>query len=194
MVAANPSPAPDFSWDVAHPVVGAVINFTIDGSIGNIRALTWDFNDGHMASSAFNLSTQHMYSATSPAYKVKLWAMDRNFKISSREKDVEVGVGPSVDINEQVKSHGVVDFDFKISGGNEPYNVHINWNETGVPLKDYSLNRTDQPSGVSYADDVWTIRHTYTTLGTRFNVSIIGVDNTGELGVPFSNFKSIMLS
>jgi len=115
-----------------NPVAGSEMTFIIDAEEGeNIIARTWDFGDGRKSSSAYNVTTFHTYK-DSGDYTVRLWVMNDRYRISSLERPIHVGVGPSVSIREEQVSGRMISLTLEFNGGNPDYNVRIDWGDGAV--------------------------------------------------------------
>ena len=141
---------PDFTFSPENPVVGTPVEFSVVPSdeLDNSRliAMTWDFGDGGRASSYFDVSPNHVYTASGD-YDVVLWVMDDNYNIDRRSGSISVDVGPSVVIRRTdnvLDKDGVVEVEFVISGGHEPYNVYVEWGD----------ETSDQGSSDEAADEI----------------------------------------
>jgi hypothetical protein len=188
--AVAPRPAePDFVSDPEIPVAGAVTEFNITSPGADSKELiarTWSFDDGQNASSAFNITTKHMFEAEKD-YNVKLCVMNTNYKTRCAERTITVIAGPSVEIDEEDPQDYEISVDFTITGGNPTYNFEIDWDAGDGEDEEDSIDEESNFGGGIFESD-----HEYEDPG-QYLINISGTDGTGDEGLPFANTKVIYI-
>lgn len=195
--------APGFSWTPEDPVVGTPVEFTMDAEQAEgMIARTWDFGDGEKASSAFNISTEHVYASTG-SKDVTLWVMDSNYNIAKHTETFDVAVGPAVTIVRTDDSPGgSVDLDFMISGGHEPFNIYIDWGDgtSDQGSSDVDADASMDPDEVIFGlledeeeDEMkyFSASHTYDFGGSDVVKPEVFVRVVDAYGVEFTRLKAL---
>jgi hypothetical protein len=190
----EPAP-PTFISVPENPVVGAEMVFNItspDEQSRRILARTWYFGDGDMASSAFNVTTKHMYEAAMP-YQVTLCVMNSNYRITcSAPVTINVLPGPQVSIEESQsdtqKDHGDITVDFVMENGNPTYTIRVDWGDG----ESDEANSEDPAEPFSYSGSTFTAVHRYSRAGS-YQINVTGTDSTGDAGVEYRNQKVVVV-
>lgn len=177
--------APSFTTSPEdNPVAGSEMTFILESDEDErLIARTWDFGDGIMSSSAYNITTFHTYKDGGD-YIVALWVMDDRFKISHVELPLSVGIGPAVAIREEQIGGGAVRLALEFAGGNPGYNVRIEWGD----------GSSDETTGIDSSE--FLIEHTYdeSEFGShgsiRRHVNVVGSDRDG---INFDRQKDIII-
>jgi hypothetical protein len=180
---------PTFESVPETPVVGAKMMFNITSETleSDIIARTWEFGDGGIASSAFNVTTLHMYSAAMP-YQVRLCVMNSYYRITCSDYvTIDVLAGPEVSIREREqtpaeKLAGTISVEFIVTGGNPPYTISVDWNDTSPAESDI----------IDVEGGIFSAEHEYGRLGT-FAIKAMGQDSTGTGGVSYSDEKPVFV-
>jgi hypothetical protein len=172
---------PEFNW--SNNITLANTNFTITSLDGDFIARTWDFDDSTMDSSAYNITTKHVFKA-SRGYDVQLCVMNRNFRITCNTHTVPVGPAPKVNITWDNANKRAT---FTFSGGTPSYSsIRIDWNDTTFDNRD------------SVTTTPLVITHPYDRRcggSTRCFIKVTGSDSTpGEQGIQISGMKEIDIS
>lgn len=197
-------PTPDFITAPAeNPVAGGKIAFSIytDEPEGQkFIARTWDFGDGNKASSAFNITTWHMYDAPAE-YDITLCVMNQNYQIScTSPTTIDVGPGPSVSIQESLqtdeqKQNGEVTVEFKLTGGIEPYTIKVEWGDGSTSTANSEGILGDEE--ITYENNIFTATHQYEFetghVALDFIINASGRDGSDHGGVKFDNWKKIIV-
>ncbi|MBW2972336.1 carbohydrate binding domain-containing protein [Candidatus Woesearchaeota archaeon] len=181
-------PVPDFETaPVDNPVVGAPVTFSMiapDPESDAFIARTWDFGDGTKASSAYNITSEHIYEETGPK-TVTLWVMNDAFNINKVLKTVDINPGPAVSMASEQTDDREITLTLTISGGNTNFSVSVDWNNTVTTEMinedmrvfefTYQYDEDEFPEGID------AIR--------RF-IKIVGYDRDGA---PFDNQDTIII-
>jgi hypothetical protein len=115
-----------------NPVVGEEITFTATDEREGIIARTWEFGDRTRASSAFNVSVFHTYEQPNlDGYNIILRVMNENYMIRSIEIPVVINQGPVITfVSDEQTGDAGYRITIRVSEGNAPYNIQVNWNYT----------------------------------------------------------------
>jgi len=180
------------------PVAGAEMTFSItspEDAAERWIARTWDFGDGMQASSAYNVTAAHVYMGAKD-YDVLLCVMNDAFRIRcSPPTTITVREGPSVSVVEEEGADATaLDFEFRITGGNPPYTIRVEWGDDNFDNTTSELADTSEVFEYSVTPEanVFTATHTYPR-SASYQVNVTGADGTGDRGVQYSVLKVVVV-